>query len=219
MIELLAGVVREGTGKAARISGPAAGKTGTSQDYRDAWFIGFTPDLVVGVWVGNDDNAAMNGVTGGSLPATIWRDFVTQAAARKTLPVASPLRREPGVTAPGVPDPGPGRAAPPRAGAIGGIAMVHDTATLELQGQIVRLIGVEGINGRIARALAQFLRRREVICEPASAQAYRCRVGDQDLSELILRSGGGRATADASEELRAAEERAQAMRAGLWRRR
>jgi hypothetical protein len=82
-----------------------------------------------------------------------------------------------------------------------------------------RLIGVEGMNGRFARGLARFLRRREVICELASAQAYRRRVGDQDLSELILLNGGGRATADASGELRAAEERAREMRAGFWRRR
>jgi penicillin-binding protein 1A len=220
MIDLLAGVVREGTGKGARIAGPAAGKTGTTQDYRDAWFIGFTPELVVGVWVGNDDNASMNGVTGGSLPAAIWREFVTQAAAGKTRPAASPARRAPGVAAPtGARDPGPGPTAPPRAGTIGGTAMVLDTATLDVQGRLVRLIGVEGMNGRFARGLGRFLRRREVICEPASAQAYRCRVGDQDLSELILLNGGGRATADASEELRAAEERAREMRAGFWRRR
>jgi penicillin-binding protein 1A len=58
-----------------------------------------------------------------------------------------------------------------------------------------------------------------VICDPASTQAYRCRVDDQDLSELILFNGGGRATADAPAELRAAEERAREMRAGFWRRR
>ena len=54
--DLLASVVREGTGRAARINGPVEGKTGTSQNHKDAWFIGFTNDLVVGVWVGNDDN-------------------------------------------------------------------------------------------------------------------------------------------------------------------
>jgi len=84
MMDLLSSVVRDGTGRAAQLDLPVAGKTGTSQDYRDAWFVGFTPDLVVGVWVGNDDNSPMKGVTGGSLPATIWHDFV------KT---AEPLRR------------------------------------------------------------------------------------------------------------------------------
>jgi penicillin-binding protein 1A len=81
MIDLLSSVVREGTGRAARLDRPAAGKTGTSENYRDAWFIGFTSDLVVGVWVGNDDNSPMDGVVGGSLPATIWHDFVSAAEA------------------------------------------------------------------------------------------------------------------------------------------
>ena len=79
MLDLLTSVVRGGTGTAARLDRPVGGKTGTSEDYRDAWFVGFTSDLVVGVWVGNDDNAPMNAVTGGSVPAAIWHDFVAAA--------------------------------------------------------------------------------------------------------------------------------------------
>lgn len=79
MIELLQGVVEHGTGQAASMPGGVAGKTGTSQDYRDAWFIGFTDELVVGVWVGNDDRSPMKGVTGGSLPARTWKRFVRKA--------------------------------------------------------------------------------------------------------------------------------------------
>ncbi len=80
MIQLLRGVVEHGTGRAARLDrGEAAGKTGTSQDYRDAWFVGFNEALVVGVWVGNDDRTPMEGVTGGSLPAQIWKRFVSAA--------------------------------------------------------------------------------------------------------------------------------------------
>ena len=79
MIELLRGVVERGTGRGASVNGFAAGKTGTSQEFRDAWFIGFTDNLVVGVWLGNDDNSPMKHVTGGSLPASIWRQFVTAA--------------------------------------------------------------------------------------------------------------------------------------------
>src|SRR4029079_2679387 len=80
MLDLLQAVVDEGTGRAARIRGVAvAGNTGTSQDYRDAWFVGFTQDLVVGVWVGNDDNTPTRGVVGGDLPAGIWNDFMTRA--------------------------------------------------------------------------------------------------------------------------------------------
>lgn len=75
----------EGTGRAARVNRPAAGKTGTSQNYRDAWFAGFTAQLVTTVWVGNDDDTPMDGVTGGGLPARIWRDFML--AAHDGLPV------------------------------------------------------------------------------------------------------------------------------------
>jgi membrane peptidoglycan carboxypeptidase len=77
---LLRAVVNHGTGRAAALDDDdAAGKTGTSQDYRDAWFVGFNKALVVGVWVGNDDRSPMKGVTGGSLPAEIWRRFVVAA--------------------------------------------------------------------------------------------------------------------------------------------
>jgi penicillin-binding protein 1A len=81
MIEMLRQVVERGTGRAARLGGFAAGKTGTSQNHRDAWFIGFTESLVVGVWVGNDDGTPMQRVVGGTLPATIWHDFVSRASS------------------------------------------------------------------------------------------------------------------------------------------
>ncbi len=81
---MLVDVARRGTGTKAAIAGhPVAGKTGTSQDYKDAWFIGFTPQLVTGVWVGNDDNKSMKRVTGGSVPSIIWHDFMTHAMAGK----------------------------------------------------------------------------------------------------------------------------------------
>jgi penicillin-binding protein 1A len=80
LIELLRGVVEHGTGRAAALPGFAAGKTGTAQDYRDAWFIGFNDSLVVGVWVGNDDHSPMQRVVGGTLPATIWKNFMAQAS-------------------------------------------------------------------------------------------------------------------------------------------
>ncbi|ANW00252.1 hypothetical protein LMTR13_08790 [Bradyrhizobium icense] len=78
---LLRRVVTSGTGRGADSSGFTAGKTGTSQDHRDAWFIGFNESLVIGVWVGNDDHTPMRGVTGGSVPAQIWRRFVEAAGA------------------------------------------------------------------------------------------------------------------------------------------
>jgi penicillin-binding protein 1A len=83
--QMLAGVIDHGTGRGAQLPRPAAGKTGTTQDYRDAWFIGYTADLVTGVWFGNDDNAPMNNVIGGGLPAQTWRDFML--AATRSMPI------------------------------------------------------------------------------------------------------------------------------------
>jgi penicillin-binding protein 1A len=74
MNDLLTDTVSYGTGRGANFGRPAAGKTGTSQDSRDAWFVGFTPQYVTGVWVGNDNNSPTDKITGGGLPARIWRD-------------------------------------------------------------------------------------------------------------------------------------------------
>ena len=73
---MLEDVIALGTGKRANIGRTAAGKTGTSQDYRDAWFIGYSEGLTVGVWVGRDDNRPMRKITGGSIPAKIWAEFM-----------------------------------------------------------------------------------------------------------------------------------------------
>ena len=81
MTQMMAETVLNGTGKAARLADrPAAGKTGTTQDFRDAWFVGFTADLVCGVWTGNDDSSPMRKATGGGLPARIFREFMGGAA-------------------------------------------------------------------------------------------------------------------------------------------
>ena len=79
MVDMMRGVLTEGTGRRADIGRPAAGKTGTSQDYRDAWFIGFTPDLAAGVWMGDDHNRPMDRIAGGDLPAKAWRRFMLEA--------------------------------------------------------------------------------------------------------------------------------------------
>ncbi len=77
IINMLVSVVETGTGKEAFINGwHIAGKTGTSQDARDAWFMGFTSKYVVGVWMGLDDNMPLKGVVGGNLPAKIWREII-----------------------------------------------------------------------------------------------------------------------------------------------
>jgi membrane peptidoglycan carboxypeptidase len=80
LIRLLQLPIERGTAPEAALKGFSAGKTGTTQDNRDAWFIGFNESLVVGIWVGNDDRSPMRDVTGGSLPALIWKDFMTKAA-------------------------------------------------------------------------------------------------------------------------------------------
>ena len=83
MEALLRAAVNNGTGRRAMLSIPNYGKTGTSQNNRDALFVGYAGDgderLVVGVWIGNDDNKPLKGVSGGSLPARIWKDFMQQA--------------------------------------------------------------------------------------------------------------------------------------------
>ena len=79
MTAIMKTVITNGTGRAANIGKPAAGKTGTTDDSRDAYLIGFTPDVVAGVWVGNDDNSQMGGITGGTVPALIWKDVMTVA--------------------------------------------------------------------------------------------------------------------------------------------
>jgi len=89
MNQMMSGVIAEGTGRAAHLDRPAAGKTGTSQNHRDAWFVGYTADLVAGVWVCNDNGAPMKRVTGGGLPAVIWQRFMTDAhrgRAKRPLP-------------------------------------------------------------------------------------------------------------------------------------
>jgi len=89
MRDLLRSATQRGTGIEAAIPG-AFGKTGTSQDYRDALFVGYVGDLVIGVWVGNDDNSAMNGVAGGGLPARIWKSVATYAVNRDAPKAAEP---------------------------------------------------------------------------------------------------------------------------------
>jgi penicillin-binding protein 1A len=93
MLAMMWNVIATGTGTSASLNPrEAAGKTGTTQNSQDAWFVGFTTDYVAGVWVGNDDNSATRGVTGGTLPAMIWKSAMR--TAEKGLPL-KPLDRSP----------------------------------------------------------------------------------------------------------------------------
>lgn len=93
LTSMLQGVIARGTGTGAAIDRPAAGKTGTTSDYCDAWFVGYTTDLVAGVWIGCDDNSDLDGMTGGNLPASVWQAFMEKAT------VNMPVRQfEPGTS-------------------------------------------------------------------------------------------------------------------------
>jgi len=109
MVDMLKAVVTSGTGTGANIGRPMAGKTGTSQNWRDAWFVGFTPDILTAVWVGNDNGRPMAKVTGGELPAAIWRRFMT-VAEKDTPPQDFPwlVAEPPGQTSTTVADAGDG---------------------------------------------------------------------------------------------------------------
>ncbi|AXK42129.1 transglycosylase domain-containing protein [Erythrobacter aureus] len=94
MERMLRSAINDGTGRAAMLRGPNYGKTGTTQDNRDALFVGYAGDLVVGVWIGNDDNSPLaGGISGGGLPARIWRDFMNRAMNVKAAP-SQPAPRE-----------------------------------------------------------------------------------------------------------------------------
>jgi penicillin-binding protein 1A len=100
---MLNGVVENGTGRAGRLADgrPAAGKTGTTQDYRDAWFVGYTPQLLAGIWVGNDENQPMERIAGGSIPAHLFKDFMDRAMRDQEmayLPTLDDRRHEEGET-------------------------------------------------------------------------------------------------------------------------
>ncbi len=134
LTHMMEAVIRDGTGRAAVLDRPAAGKTGTSQDHRDAWFIGFTADYVAGVWVGNDDSSPMRGVTGGGLPARIWHDVMVAAhRGRPARPLPGPVTLD--LTPPMPPAAAP---APPRPAQVARDAPLDDRALEDLLERVHR---------------------------------------------------------------------------------
>jgi 1A family penicillin-binding protein len=212
LVQLLEGVVAHGTGRAARLDRRAAGKTGTTQDYRDAWFIGFTSDIVVGVWVGNDDDSPMDSVVGGDLPAKIWHDYVQEAERILSTPAAATPH-------PAAPQAAPSTAPAQAPAVLRGVPKVADTATLVFPDGIAHLQGVAGEKGEFAHQLEDYIRGREVVCQatgPGTAQ-YHCDLGDIDVGEAVVLNGAGRVAANASGRLLGAEQKAQAAGRGVWR--
>jgi penicillin-binding protein 1A len=110
MNDMLNAALVRGTGKRAAIPRHVAGgKTGTTQNSRDAWFVGYTAHYVAGVWIGNDDNSRMKKVTGGTLPASLWHDIMLYAHQDKQplpLPGTHGPRRKQETIAAGIPWPG-----------------------------------------------------------------------------------------------------------------
>ncbi|WP_114287660.1 transglycosylase domain-containing protein [Candidatus Halocynthiibacter alkanivorans] len=129
LIYMMNQVVEAGTGKRARIEGTEiAGKTGTTQAGRDAWFMGFTGDYVTGVWMGNDDNSPMKRVTGGSYPAEIWRETMSRVqdgTPGTPLPMIRPASRP---------------VVPPEV-ALAPVRATGDTAERALLGVLQRIFG------------------------------------------------------------------------------
>ncbi|MFH6780873.1 MULTISPECIES: transglycosylase domain-containing protein [Methylobacterium] len=201
------------------LTGLARPPVGADEDAnRDGLYVGTAGDLLVGTYLsgGAPENGAGDG------PEALFQDVAAQVAKARPAPLAAEPREAARETS-GIPrtasrpawqNPGERPSASP---ALRGIPRVIDTGRLRLDGQAVRLAGVEGQGGALAREFRQYLRRREVTCQPAgAADLYRCRAGDQDLSEVVLFNGAGRAAPGAPPELQAAEASAKARKAGLW---
>ena len=103
MEQMLRAAINRGTGKAAMLRQANFGKTGTTQDHRDALFVGYAGGLVTGVWIGNDDNSPLGGISGGGLPARVWRDFMRAATGEAALPAKPKPRSSPDPQGPVVP--------------------------------------------------------------------------------------------------------------------
>ena len=130
-------VVENGTGTRAKIPGwQIAGKSGTTQSARDAWFIGFTGEYVVGVWMGYDDNSPLTGVTGGGLPAEIWRETMTRILANRQ-PVPLPMQAPDGNLGRSDPNFGSGNAPAQAPTAPAPAAPSNDQTILDVIGNIL----------------------------------------------------------------------------------
>lgn len=150
MLAMLRGAINSGTGQAAMLPIANFGKTGTTQDSRDALFVGFAGDLVVGVWVGRDDNTPLGRVSGGTVPARIWRDFMLRALNIKVAAPPPPARDPDIVDQPELEE--------------GDVMIGPDGATITLPGGEVRIgpdgVGIEGPDYEAVRDRIEEARQR-----------------------------------------------------------
>ncbi|HEY8383997.1 MAG TPA: hypothetical protein VIL09_17800 [Microvirga sp.] len=159
----------------------------------------------LGTWAFVDhdgDPAAEPAVTGA---VTSRNSGAGQQTAQAPSPAAQPTQA-------------PAAVQPQAGGVLRGVPEVLDTTTMEVGGRVIRLFGVEWARGGAAEDLTRYIAGREVQCREASGDVYRCEINGQDLSRVVLFNGGGRATADATPELKAAEAHARAAKSGVWSR-
>ena len=181
---MLRSAINSGTGRAAVLAGPNFGKTGTTQDNRDALFVGYAGDLVVGVWVGNDDNSPLEGVTGGGLPARIWRDFMRSAIAGEQAPATRPTPR-PDPSGPVQPLDVPGLGDIP----LGDIDLGDGTRLILRDGEAVLLSDVDGVpvETRLGEGgLTLDLSRAEAALRAREEAAARLREAEAAARERLL---------------------------------
>ncbi|GGD04217.1 transglycosylase domain-containing protein [Aquisalinus flavus] len=214
--------VRSGTSRTTQISVPSFGKTGTTQDYRDAWFIGMTDSLIVGVWVGNDDYTPMKKVTGAALPGLIWKTYMEQAlphlALEKNAPTFSTTPLAEIVNPAEVEADEENYISPPRKRILGP-ARVNADGSLNFYGRTYYLAGIDRGAYQpytlMADKLPQIANSREMMCEIHRGSA-KCQLDGRDLATTIAASGWAPISIDAESDLWYAEQSARDAGKGIW---
>jgi penicillin-binding protein 1A len=183
MEALLRAAINRGTGRGAMLRQANFGKTGTSQDYRDALFVGYAGGLVTGVWIGNDDNTPLGGISGGGLPARVWRDFMRVALGEAALPPRPKPRSQPDPDGPVVPLDIPGLGDLPLGNARLGVEGGGATLEADLGGLPVTVrVGPDGLRvggdtlddvARRAESTARELERRAREAEQRARESVR----------------------------------------------
>jgi penicillin-binding protein 1A len=155
MAMMMSHVVEEGTARRAQLDGiPAAGKTGTTNNFRDAWFVGYTGNLVCGVWFGNDDYQPMKNMTGGSIPAQTWHQimaFAHQGIELKAIPGVAEVPRAKPLTADAAANGGNGPARPPTLSRRGADTLVRIERLLDEASQALAVSGGPALQPRADR--------------------------------------------------------------------